>query len=74
VLAERLMDFFSACLAWPVEIFPELTESERKVLRLMAGGANNEAIAWQLTKKLAFHTPQCRACSSRAINSRNCTQ
>jgi len=48
-IAERLMDFFSARPALPVEIFPELTESERKVLRLMAGGANNEAIARQLS-------------------------
>ena len=48
-IAERLMDFFSARPALPVEIFPELTESERKVLRLMAGGANNEAIARHLS-------------------------
>lgn len=48
-IAERLMDFFSARPALSVEIFPVLTESERKVLRLMAGGANNEAIARQLS-------------------------
>ena len=48
-IAECLMDFFSARPALPVEIFPELTESERKVLRLMAGGANNEAITRQLS-------------------------
>ena len=33
----------------PPEIFPELTESERNVLTLMAQGANNEAIAHQLS-------------------------
>ena len=48
-IAERMMDFFSARPALPANIFPELTDSERNVLRLMAQGANNENIARQLT-------------------------
>jgi DNA-binding NarL/FixJ family response regulator len=48
-IAERLMSFFNARPALPVEIFPELTESERNVLKLMAQGLNNEAIAQQLS-------------------------
>ena len=48
-IAERMMDFFSARPALPANIFPELTDSERNVLRLMAQGANNETIARQLT-------------------------
>jgi DNA-binding NarL/FixJ family response regulator len=48
-IAARMMSFFSARPALPVEIFPELTESERNVLKLMAQGANNEAIARQLS-------------------------
>jgi len=32
----------------PPDIFPELTESERNVLKLMAQGTSNEAIAQQL--------------------------
>lgn len=47
-IARRMMSFFSARPALPVEIFPDLTESERNVLRLMAQGANNDAIAHQL--------------------------
>ena len=47
-IAARMMDFFSARPALPANIFPELTESERNVLRLMAQGANNETIAQQL--------------------------
>ncbi len=48
-IAERMMNFFSARPALPVEVFPELTESERKVLALMARGESNEAIAQQLS-------------------------
>lgn len=48
-IAQRMMDFFSARPALPPEIFPELTESERNVLRLMARGIRNEAIAQQLS-------------------------
>jgi DNA-binding NarL/FixJ family response regulator len=48
-IAERLMKFFSARPAVPVEVFPELTESERQVLTLLAQGANNDEIARQLS-------------------------
>jgi DNA-binding NarL/FixJ family response regulator len=48
-IAERMMNFFSARPALPVEIFPDLTESERNVLTLMAQGANNDKIARQLS-------------------------
>jgi len=47
-IAERLMAFFNARPALPVEFFPDLTESERNVLKLMAQGANNQTIAQQL--------------------------
>lgn len=47
-IAARMMSFFAARPALPVEIFPELTESERSVLKLMAQGVGNEAIAQQL--------------------------
>ncbi len=47
-IAGRLMRFFAARPALPAEIFPELTESERSVLALMARGANNDEIARQL--------------------------
>ena len=43
------MRFFSARPILPVNIFPDLTESEHKVLNLMARGASNEAIAQQLS-------------------------
>jgi DNA-binding NarL/FixJ family response regulator len=48
-IAQRLMNFFNARPALPVEIFPELTESERNVLKLMAQGLNNDLIAQQLS-------------------------
>jgi len=48
-IAERMMSFFSARPALPVEIFPDLTESERNVLTLMSQGASNETIARQLS-------------------------
>lgn|SRR5512143_2104392 len=48
-IAMRLMSFFNARPALPVALFPELSESERNVLRLMAQGAANEAIAQQLS-------------------------
>ena len=47
-IATRMMSFFSARPAQPRPAFPELTESERNVLRLMAKGLNNDAIAQQL--------------------------
>jgi DNA-binding NarL/FixJ family response regulator len=55
-IAQRMMRFFAARPALPVEIFPELTESERNVLRLMAQGESNDAIAQQL----AFSTKTVR--------------
>ena len=48
-IAGRLMSFFAARPALPTEIFPELTDSERNVLRLMSQGANNDTIARQLS-------------------------
>jgi len=48
-IATRMMNFFAARPALPPNIFPELTESERNVLRLMAQGTSNEAIAQQLS-------------------------
>jgi DNA-binding NarL/FixJ family response regulator len=48
-IAERLMNFFNARPALPVELFPDLTPSERNVLKLMAQGASNDAIARQLS-------------------------
>ncbi len=48
-IAQRMISFFSARPDLPVDIFPELTESERNVLRLMAQGTSNEAIAQQLS-------------------------
>jgi DNA-binding NarL/FixJ family response regulator len=48
-IAERLMAFFAARPSLPAGLFPELTESERNVLRLMAQGKNNEAIARELS-------------------------
>lgn len=47
-IATRMMRFFAARPAGPSEAFPDLTESELAVLRLMAVGANNDAIAAQL--------------------------
>jgi DNA-binding NarL/FixJ family response regulator len=55
-IAERMMSFFSRRPDLPLEIFPDLTDSERNVLRLMAKGANNEAIA----KQLSFSTKTVR--------------
>ncbi len=48
-IAERMMQFFSARPVLPTSLFPELTESERSVLALMARGVNNEEIARQLS-------------------------
>ena len=47
-IASRMMSFFAARPALPAALFPDLTESERNVLRLMAQGVNNDAIAQQL--------------------------
>lgn len=48
-IAERIMKYFSIHPAIPAGLFPELTNSERSVLTLMAKGMNNEAIARQLS-------------------------
>ena len=48
-IAQRMMHFFATRPDVPTDIFPELTESERNVLRLMAQGTSNEAIAQQLS-------------------------
>jgi DNA-binding NarL/FixJ family response regulator len=48
-IAGRLINFFSARPALPTEIFPELTESERNVLKLMSQGFSNDLIARQLS-------------------------
>jgi DNA-binding NarL/FixJ family response regulator len=47
-IAARMMTFFSTSSSQPIPMFPELTESERNVLRLMAKGLNNDTIAQQL--------------------------
>ena len=48
-IAERMMKFFAVRPAMPAGVFPELTDSERSVLTLMAQGMNNEEIARQLS-------------------------
>ncbi len=48
-IAERMMTFFADRPAMPAGVFPELTESERSVLTLMAQGVNNDEIARQLS-------------------------
>ena len=47
-IASRMMSFFAARPALPAALFPDLTDSERNVLRLMAQGISNDAIAQQL--------------------------
>jgi DNA-binding NarL/FixJ family response regulator len=47
-IASRLIRFFAARPTDAGTAFPELTDSERSVLRLMARGANNQAIAGDL--------------------------
>jgi DNA-binding NarL/FixJ family response regulator len=48
-IAGRLMTFFAGRPALPVEVFPDLTESEHNVLHLMAQGASNDSIAQELS-------------------------
>lgn len=48
-IAERIIGYFAARPSLPTGLFPELTESERSVLALMARGVNNEEIARQLS-------------------------
>ena len=47
-IASRIMTFFTNRPAQPPALFPDLTESEQKVLRLMARGLTNDEIAVQL--------------------------
>ena len=48
-IAARMVTFFAARPASAALTFPELTESERAVLRLMAQALNNQAIAERLS-------------------------
>ena len=47
-IALRVIHFFAAHPPTSTDLFPELTTSERNVLKLMAQGINNEAIAHQM--------------------------
>ncbi len=47
-IAARMMRFFDTRLDGDANVFPELTDSERAVLQLLATGARNDAIAAQL--------------------------
>ncbi|MBI2781250.1 MAG: response regulator transcription factor [Chloroflexi bacterium] len=48
-IARRLMEFFSTSRRGvPAQAFPELTDREREVLQLIAGGHANQAIASRL--------------------------
>jgi DNA-binding NarL/FixJ family response regulator len=47
-IAARMVSFFSESQT-SARLFPDLTDSEHKVLRLMASGANNAAIARELS-------------------------
>lgn len=48
-IARRLMDYFSVPRpSVPAQAFPQLTEREREVLELIAGGRGNQAIAAEL--------------------------
>jgi len=47
-IAQRMIHFFSDRPSTSAELFPELTDSERNVLKLMAQGHKNEVIAHQL--------------------------
>jgi len=49
MLRLALIAFFATPPATPSPTFPELTDSERNVLRLMARGLKNDAIAVQLS-------------------------
>jgi DNA-binding NarL/FixJ family response regulator len=48
-VATRMMAFFNSRPALPTDLFPDLTESERQVLKLMAQGVSNDAIAQRLS-------------------------
>jgi len=53
LIATRLIDYFAAThKSTPREIFPELTDRERQILRLIAQGVSNHDIADQLSISL----------------------
>lgn len=47
-IAQRTMNFFASRPVSAADRFPDLTDSERNVLKLMAQGRSNEAIAQEL--------------------------
>jgi DNA-binding NarL/FixJ family response regulator len=52
-IAARLIDYFAEARSQvPTDVFPELTEREREILRLIARGKTNAAIAELLTVTL----------------------
>ncbi|MCB9150470.1 MAG: response regulator transcription factor [Caldilineaceae bacterium] len=63
-IAQRMIYFFAAKPATSSDIFPELTDSERNVLKLMAQGENNETIA----HKLGFSLKTVRNYSSNIFS------
>jgi len=63
-IAQRMIHFFAAKPATSSDIFPELTDSEHNVLKLMAQGENNEAIA----HKLGFSLKTVRNYSSNIFS------
>ncbi len=44
-IASRMISFFGSRPNLPIEVFPDLTETERNVLKRMAQGLNNDAIS-----------------------------
>jgi len=47
-IAHRLIEYFSSSPSGPPQAFPQLTQREREVLELIAGGESNAAIAQRL--------------------------
>jgi DNA-binding NarL/FixJ family response regulator len=48
-IASRILSFFATSPVRPTQAFPELTDSERNVLRLVSRGWKNDAIATDLS-------------------------